>query len=262
MNLLVLGTCRAHRIFLKDKDGVVYDNTHGKVTPIFSHCGYLHTAFEIKQVLDFFLQNKEIDFSNEICKLIFRKEPIRTTPGNRFSMEIENAIVNELVYQFPDLPEYSSVLLEVSSLQFQKHDETGFYLHTNPNFVNNYGYPEIYPEGYYHKAGYSDEVTIGKMDQAQIENVFSSFSKHFKNKKVFVMGHLVDPLNRNPTRATLNELLKKSSSKYGFNYIDTEPFVQRYGFLNLPNGSVDIHHLSHEGECKLGEHIIENLYNE
>ena len=257
MNLLVLGTCRAHRIFLKDRDGIVYDNTQGRITPIFSKCGYLHTAFEIRQTLEFFLESRELDFSNDICKLIFRKEPIRTTPGNTFNAELENSISNNSLYKFSNFPEFSSVLLEISSLQYQIHNDSGYYLHTNPNFINNFTYPEIYPDGYYHKAGYLDEVSVSKMTVDQFDSVFMYFASILEGKKVFIMGHLVDPDNRNPVRVSLNKCLKEAALKYGFIYVDTEPFVRDYGFLTLSTGSIDIHHLSHEGECALGTYIID-----
>lgn len=260
MNVFVLGTCRAHRIFIKEKDGQICDNTNGRINPVFSHCGYLHNAYELNQFLKFVSKEETIDFSKEENLFLFRKEPIRTTPKNEFNQDLEIAIKNRTKFKLRNIiVDCSAVVIEICSSQYHKHITSGTFLHTNPNFINNYTYQEIYPDGYYAKSDNAADVSSGKMTDKEIENCFIELSETLKGKDIYIIGHLVDPKNRNAIRHNLNLCLKELCQKFNFTYIDTENYVDKHGFLCLPNGSVDIHHLSHEGECELGKDLIDSI---
>jgi hypothetical protein len=68
------------------------------------------------------------------------------------------------------------------------------------------------------------------------------------------MGHLRSPKHPNVRRDRIHSLLQEASCEAGCICFDTAPHLDQYGFAKA-NGTVDIHHLSDEGECAIGKSI-------
>lgn len=252
-NILLIGTSRLHRPFAKRVNKLVVTNVHEGVEVTFPKVGYFHTAAEALQVIRFLKNPSSIPY--ELRKYIFRVEPRPTTPLNEFSQEFEVSIRSGAPYSFESyLPSVACLVVEVSSLSVNLHVPSGCVLHTNPNFVHNVPYADIYPDGYYQKVEPSLPVVKVETDRQMLTDHLGGLRAELPGRQIIVLGHLQSRKHPNSHRARLNQLLEEASRATGCVYFDTAPFLDEYGLAEV-SGVKDIHHLSDQGESEIGRAI-------
>ncbi|WP_198528648.1 hypothetical protein [Comamonas thiooxydans] len=259
-NLMLLGTSRLHRPFCKrDSIGNVFDNIRHDINVIFPRVGYFHAAPEILQVLHWMKDSEVI--SPDLMKYVFRAEPRKTTPKNEFSVDLENSIRKSLTHSLNiDLDSIECLIVEVSSLSFNRHLSSGIILHSNPNFEKNVAYKDIYPEGYYAK--FESDMLVNRSTVSELDVVkdLVSLKRFVPNAKIIVMGHLVSEKYPNKVRNDIHNILVKACKQSNCIYANTAPFLDEYGFASVGE-TVDIHHLSHEGEVEFGKFLQELAFS-
>lgn len=252
-NVLLLGTSRLHRPFAKRVDRRGVFNIQDGMEISFAKMGYFHTAAEALQIIRFI--RKPECLPPALRKYIFRVEPRATTPLNEFDPNFEASIRAGISWQSGiSLQDIDCLVMEVSSLSVNLHVPSGCVFHANPNFTHNVPYGDLYPAGYYKKIEPDLPVdrieTVGEMLTTQLREI-RSLCPHMQ---VIVMGHLRSPKHPNVGRDRIHMLLQEASCESGCMYFDTAPFLDQYGFAKT-NGTIDIHHLSDEGECEIGKSI-------
>lgn len=255
MKVLVFGTSRLHRPFVKRVGGEVISNIRPGIEVVFPKIGYFHTAIEILQAIKFLKRPDHVP--KELRSCVFRIEPRATTPLNEFDNSLEHSIRNGIDYNSNlSLDKIDVLIIEVSSSAVNIHP-TGYALHTNPNIDHNVIYADLGKGGYYEK--YLPDMGVEKI-QSQLEDLTSQLTgikNEISNASVIVLGHLRSTRHPNSTRDRIHELLIKACSASGCTYFDTAEFLDEHGWAKAKNGDVDIHHLSHEGENAIGKSIQE-----
>jgi hypothetical protein len=252
--ILLFGTSRLHRPFAKRLKGQLIANTQEGMEIVFPKMGYFHSAAEILQAIRFLKNPKTVPL--HLRPYIFRVEPRGTTPLNEFDVDLENAIKNEEIYA-TNLPfsEVRNLVIEVSSLSVNKHIPSGCVLHTNPNFLRNVAYKDIYPEGYYSKFESDMPVEKSETGVEDLAKQLSEIRHEFPHANVIVMGHLRSESYPHAMRDKIHQNLSAVARRAGCIYFDTAPFLDKFGFDNT-DGVRDIHHISHDGEFALGSEIF------
>jgi hypothetical protein len=254
-NVFILGTCRLHRLFTRHNKGEITNNTNKEVIVHYPKIGFVHTLGEINQTIDW-IDKKRI-IPGYLGKYIFRKENPTTTPNNEFSAMLEGEIISEKDLTPPPInfKNIENFIFEICSLKAHYHSQSGLYLHANPNFPGEIPYKDIPGDGIFSAKGFNvDGVEGVHLSLFQMEELFTRLLDTIPANKLHVMGHLIDPENPNAVRKEVNDILSKAAQFFGFNYIDTGPFIKKYGFNNI-DGKIDIHHLSMDGEIEFGKYI-------
>jgi glycosyltransferase involved in cell wall biosynthesis len=250
INVGIFGTCRLHRPFLKNNLGYTINNTKSNIKIHYPRVGFLHTLPEICQAIQ--ILDGSLTIPEEFLPFIFRKENISTTPSNEFDQEIDSKIKtrSKLYLNRNYISNLDVLLIEVSSLSINLHEKSGLVLHTNPNFIHNIPYKDIYPS-YYEK--YHSDLGVRKIsldDKHMIQ--WMNFLKYLvKDIPIIVTGHLNSSNTSNEIRQKINEMLSIVSNKCNVFFFDTTPFVDKFGY-RIINGVEDRHHLSDLGEEEYG----------
>lgn len=254
IKVLPLGSCRIYRPFLKKYSGVCYDNTYQEIEVVYPKVGFFHSLNEIAQTLQYFKVGIE-GSQRDLAKLMFRKEPVFTTPLNEFDDKVWQG---DLPLKFHgDNSEYIDVvIIEVSSLDsfYSVKDET--YFHWNPNSEYNISYSEIYPDGFYSKLMPELGVQRISSTEGDIARLLDGIVTLYPKSKIIITGHINDPGPRSRVRAKLNSVLYNASESFdSVFYLDNRDVFLQYGYAIDLKGNVDIHHLSHDGEVALGNFL-------
>lgn len=261
--IFLLGTCRLHRLFIKNTKGQIIDNTDQRLTIEYPKIGFFHTLPEILQIIKWV--KRDVNIPSNLAKYIFRKENPSTTPQNEFDESLEKAIKENQLIESPkmDLKEIDYFIFEICSLKAYFDTESKLYFHANPNFAGNIAYNQIPKEGIYSKNALNIPSVENQFQSTDLmEKHFSELFEILEPNKTIIFGHLLDPNSPNQTRKEVNDMLKTMSDKFKFKYVDTSLFVQKFGF-NMPNeGGVDIHHLSNDGEIEFGKYVQKIILEE
>lgn len=259
MRVLLFGTSRLHRPFVKRVGREVFNNVDENIQVVFPKIGYFHTAAEILQVIQFFKRPDSIP--KELRAYIFRVEPRATTPLNEFDENLELSIRSGSDYAPTlDLEEIDVLVMEVSSIGVNLHPD-GYALHTNPNICENVAYADLGKNGYYEK--FLPELGVRKFE-SKLDDVIGQLKKikeEIPRAAVVVLGHLRSDNNPNFLRDRIHNLLDEACLASGCIYFDTAPFLDEYGWAKTKSGVTDIHHLSLDGENAIGKSIQELILN-
>lgn len=261
--IFLLGTCRLHRLFIKNIKGQIIDNTDKRVIVQYPKIGFFHTLPEILQTIKWI--HGDLKIPSNLAKYIFRKENPSTTPSNEFDESLEKAIKKNLLIEAPkiDLEKIDYFIFEICSLKAYFDKESKLYFHANPNFVGNIPYNQIPKDGIYGKTALNVPSVLNQFQSKELmERHFEELFKIIDSRKIIIFGHLLDPNNPNQTRKEVNDTLKIMSDKFKFKYVDTSLFVQKFGFNMSNEGGVDIHHLSNDGEIELGKYVQKIILEE
>ncbi|MFU1520090.1 glycosyltransferase family 2 protein [Vreelandella alkaliphila] len=256
-SVFVIGTCRVHRPFIKNTENGVLNNIQDGISISFCKSGYFHSALEIEQFISWSLGLKEI--SQSLGKYIFRKENPETTPYNIFDSQLESGIRNSskrlnLLSPVNNLLDNEFFLIEICSMGVNFDNDTGMYLHYNPNFASSVSYKDLPKTGIYGKDGLDLNVSKYDISLDELVGSLKKIKSLLQGKEIFICGHLVDPRNPNEKRSNNNSILELACSQVGVRYIELSDYVEKYGF-RIIDGVYDIHHLSNEGEIELGKDL-------
>lgn len=127
-------------------------------------------------------------------------------------------------------------------------------LHTNPNFLHNVTYSDIYPDGYYEKyAPWLGVDAIRESEETLTENI-RRIRAVLPNARLITMGHLASDGQPQGGRLEQNQIIAAASQRAGADFFDLAAFVDEYGFAEVA-GRVDHHHLSLAGEDAVGQSL-------
>jgi hypothetical protein len=251
MKILPIGTCRLHEML----EILHQENQH--LLPAFLGIGYFHTSSQVLQCLELLKGARNI--SPQQYWMFFREDK---TPLNNFRADIiknwkENSQIN---FALDNFAEFDALIIEISASKNFLYD--GLYVQGNPNFVQNASYQEVWREGYYHH--YCPELKVQPYTQHEQEIYADllSIASIFAGKKIFVMPHLSSHINPNKTRKELYDILERICAKHeGLQFVDTSPYVDKFGYKKDANGVEDIHHLGKEALTAMANDFAKMLQN-
>jgi hypothetical protein len=250
----LFGSCRVYRPFLKQYKSIVYNNVFPGVDVHFPKVGFFHSIKEITQCLRFIksgITEAELLYSH----YLFRKEPEHTTPSNIFNTGVWDAEDYSLLIN-NEMSSIDFLVLEISSLDYFYHADSGLCFHWNPNRHNNASYGSIYPDGYYNKFEKQLGVEKKVCGDSDILSSISEIKEMYPDTEIIITGHINDKGPRSKTRHELNKVLQRCcAGMQHVHYFDNNAVFEKYGYAINQEGIVDIHHLSHQGELVLGNEL-------
>jgi glycosyltransferase involved in cell wall biosynthesis/GR25 family glycosyltransferase involved in LPS biosynthesis len=254
--IVPLGTSRLHRAFSRrdNKDVVRHQLDGWTYAPL--HIGYLHTTSEAVQAARFV--TGRLVLPGSVTRLVFRKEPVFTTPDNEFDRDLEAALLSGADVRPQSLVRFQDtdiVVVEVSSLSVHRHASTGFVVHANPNLHLDKPYSEIYPEGFYAK--FAPELGVERCEAKpfNIHEDVLELKELVAPARLVLMSHIHDDSPALAARHRLHRIVSDACARTGTPYIDTAPILREHGFAQSM-GKADIHHLSPSGESALATRIV------
>lgn len=254
--VILFGTSRLHRPFARHEVSGPRINYPDAAEPVFMRMGYFHGIAEVAQVIEALIGVRGIPKS--VLPFVFRVENRTTTPRNEFDATLASAIRGGREFAIDEparIHDGHVIVVEISSLRRNVHTETGAVLHTNPNFLHQVSYSEIYPDGYYQRFAPWLRVDSSRESEASLVNGMTNVRKALPGVPLIVLGHLASERHPQGERFAQNAIVAAAAEKSGAIYFDVGPFVDEYGFAEV-NGRPDFHHLSLRGEDALGERLL------
>lgn len=251
-----LGSCRIHRPFKKRVNEKLFDNLIEGISIVYPRIGFLHSPYEALQTLK--VLSGQMLIHPSFLKFCFRKENPKTTPDNEFLPELLTGALNhaEVGLEMESFSQIEIFLIEISSLTANFHKSSGLYFISNPNlYMDGVSYADIYPDGFYSKFAPELGVEKRELSSDEVEECFRAISKVVGGRPVIYFGHLNHPDRPSATRKKLNSVVSQAAAAVGAHFFNSEDFIREFGYLVDSNGREDIHHLSHEGELKIGKEI-------
>lgn len=248
------GTCRIHRPFEKNINGVANSNIGHDTCLNYPKVGFYHSLAEITQVLTFFKKGFQEDHLF-YKQYLFRKEPIHTTPNNIFNDDlwINNSVLPS--EGFNDI-DGTTILIEVSSIDSFYHPHSGLYFQRNPNKEIDVPYSDLRDKSFYDL--YKPELGVikTKASEKDIINDLNIIREMYPSSPIIIMGHINDHFSQYSARRNLNSILYKCCSMVtGVYYYDNKPVFEEHGYAINKNGTTDINHLSDNAEIALGKEL-------
>ncbi len=254
--LALLGTSRLHRCFARRQSDGTQWSVPTEQLPVFLRLGYFHAAAEAAQIAELLAGTRDIPSS--LLPFVFRAENKVTTPLNEFDPLLSVAIRKAKAFQVQDpsaLSASAAIVIEVSSLRANRHRATGTVLHSNPNWLHDVAYADIYPDGYYAKFFPWLDVSSELESVEQLADDFNAVQRSWPDRPLIVIGHLASRQSPGGQRLKQNELVQSAANQAGAHYLDVGPFLDEFGFAQTDAGP-DRHHLCPDGESALGQALI------
>ncbi|MFB2865115.1 hypothetical protein [Aeromonas sp. MdU4] len=228
--------------------GTIVSNTFKEIEVVYPKFGFFHSIAEVCQSAKLLVNGLD-GISLDIRTKLFRKEPFFTTPCNEFSESIwtDGRFADDVIRA---IEEIDYIIIEVSSLTYFKCQNSGMFLHWNPNYSSSFSYGDIYPDGYYEKIGLGNLVQKCECDEKFLVNSLNELLGFFPKVKLIVTGHINDQSSY--TRTNLNKIIENAVSKVDKAvFFDNRSIFERFGY-NVIGGQKDPHHLTNFGEKQLG----------
>jgi hypothetical protein len=261
VRLALFGTSRLHRAFARrETDGSVRLQGGSGREALFARMGYFHSFREIDQAIA--LLQGRLQPPPGLLALAFRVENPSTTPRNEFDPQLLAALRAAEPFRHGDgrlLDRATAVAIEISSLRSHRHEASGTLLHANPNLLHDLPYSALYPVGYYERLMPWLGVQQVQDDVESLSAGLVALLARLDGRPLLVCGHLAGSSTAHGMarahRRAQNAIVQAACARSGAVYVDTAPFVDRFGFAQL-QGREDIHHLAPEGEQALGRELL------
>lgn len=231
---VLFGTSRLHRPFARQQVGGPRLNYPDASEPIFMRMGYFHGATEIAQIVEALVGVREIP--RAMMPFFFRMENKATTPQNEFDDDLLSAIRAGKDFATADperIRQGQVVIAEISSLRTSWHRDTGTALHTNPNFLHNIPYSDIYPRGYYQMYAPWLNVEVIRENEESLTQGMRRIMRALPDARLMVLGHLASDQHPQGDRLVQNRVVAAAARRAGAYYFDLAPLVDTYGFAEV-----------------------------
>lgn len=243
VSIFPLGTSRLHEPLESVREDVN-----------FPRVGYFHSSSQMLDVLR--LARGDVAMPLDVARFFFRKDQ---TPSNSFDLRLWSDPAPSFAHLAGCLASASGVVVEISSPKSYVYK--GYHVQGNPNADRSVPYSEVWREGYYR--AYEPQLDVDSFDDtSDIERNLEVMSRLLtgQGKKLLIVGHLVDPSDPHPVRmannVSLQSAIKNIKDNYDIDYYDSSHLVSELGFRQLPDGTLDIHHLPEAGLPRVADEIM------